>query len=102
MTLAVFYGYSNWCVIWFDSYFAWNLTLDNITIRYIGSNFNLFISLTRNYLFTDFRTIFILVDDCLSSVVSSVSNTRILARVSRHNSLVTDRLAIDLSCVSWN
>ena len=74
MTLAVFYGYSNWCVIWFDSYFAWNLTLENITIRHIGSNFNSFISFTRHYLFTDFRTIFILVDDCLSSIVSSVSN----------------------------
>ena len=195
MTLAVFNSYSNWIVSWLDSYFSRNFTLDNITVWYIGSNFNSFISSTRHYLFTDFRTIFFFVDDCLSSVVSSVSNIylwwlsfrsnydtwnfttsciprnswdiyfiksmrtifwpiivsyfisnfinccssckgnslsssglltlwvcnryfssnclvqiiisnvsniRILARVSRHNSLVTDSLAIDQSCVSWN
>ena len=195
MTLAVFNSYSNWSVIWLDSYFSRNFTLNNITIWNLWRYLNSFISFTRHYLFTDFRTIFILVDDCLSSVVSSVSNIylwwlsfrsnydtwnfttscvawhiwyinfvksmltifwpiivsyfvsnlincctsckgnslssswlltlwvcnryfssnclvqiiisnvsniRILARVSRHNSLVTDSLAIDQSCVSWN
>ena len=99
MTLAVFYGYSNWCVIWFDSYFAWNLTLENITIRHIGSNFNSFISFTRHYLFTDFRTIFILVDDCLGSVISSVSNIYLWWLSFRSN---CDTWNFTTSCVAWH
>ena len=101
MRFTMFNSHCNWIVIWLDSYFSRNFTLDNITVWYIGSNFNFFISLTLNYLLTDFMTIFF-VDDCLSSGVSTVSNNRILARISRHNSLVTDSLAIDQSCVSWN